>query len=94
MHARKWGGKNEKNWVKNNEIRLFTQIMLYNKVEKERAFVIRTPHPSMERWPAESVVALRSRDRHRQHHPSHLQQPLSFNRRRNNIFKRAKMKSL
>lgn len=63
------------------------------KVEKERAFVIRAPHPSMERWPAESLVSnLRARDQHRQHSPQRHQ--TIFNRRRNTIFKRAKMKSL
>ncbi|XP_046458101.1 gonadotropin-releasing hormone receptor-like isoform X1 [Daphnia pulex] len=64
-------------------------------IEKERAFVIRAPHPSMERWPAESTVShFRTRDQqHRQHSPQRYQHT-SFNRRRNNIFKRAKMKSL
>ncbi|XP_045028301.1 gonadotropin-releasing hormone receptor isoform X2 [Daphnia magna] len=61
--------------------------------KKERAFVIRAPHPSMERWPAESLVSnLRARDQHRQHSPQRHQ--TIFNRRRNTIFKRAKMKSL
>ncbi|XP_046647007.1 gonadotropin-releasing hormone receptor-like [Daphnia pulicaria] len=65
-------------------------------IEKERAFVIRAPHPSMERWPAESAAVshFRTRDQqHRQHSPQRHQHT-SFNRRRNNIFKRAKMKSL
>ena len=48
----------------------------------------------MERWPAESSVShFRIRDQHRQQH-SPQQHHTSFNRRRNNIFKRAKMKSL
>nr|CAH0110801.1 unnamed protein product [Daphnia galeata] len=62
--------------------------------KKERAFVIRAPRPSMERWPTESSVShFRIRDQHRQQH-SPQQHHSSFNRRRNNIFKRAKMKSL
>ena len=72
----------------------FLVFCLCKKVEKERAFVIRAPHPSMERWPAESSVShFRIRDQHRQQH-SPQQHHTSFNRRRNNIFKRAKMKSL
>jgi hypothetical protein len=72
----------------------FLVFVFAKKVEKERAFVIRAPRPSMERWPTESSVShFRIRDQHRQQH-SPQQHHSSFNRRRNNIFKRAKMKSL
>ena len=68
-------------------------LSCWSKVEKERAFILRTPHPSMERWPAESMISLRSRETNHHHH-QHPSMSTRSNRCRNNIFKRAKMKSL